>query len=268
VNRIVELLLWLVDARLLACIAASVGLHAAVARLLEELPERERAKDDVVVSVAVVVKEEPPPPKEPPPEPPPPPPEPPKVEPPPKPKPIEKVVAPKPVQATKVAPQPVDTPPTVTPPPPGAETTTQPKFGVSMSSTSSQSSGPPVPTGNTTVAEPTAGSGSAAPPKPLAEPAAAHEVTKMPLPQGRCTGVYTEAAKQAAVEGVVVLDLVVDEQGRARDITVASGLSHGLTESAVAALRACVFTPGERGGVRVPVRIRGFKIRFVMQDAP
>jgi TonB family protein len=88
----------------------------------------------------------------------------------------------------------------------------------------------------------------------------------MPLPRGRCAGKYTEEARAAATEGVVVLDLIVDEHGRARDITAVEGLPHGLTEAAIAALQACTFTPGERNGQPVPVRIRGFKVRFFMTE--
>lgn len=90
----------------------------------------------------------------------------------------------------------------------------------------------------------------------------------MPLPRGRCAGKYTDEARAAAIEGVVELDLIVDAEGKARDITVTSRLSHGLTEAAVSALAACRFTPGERNGVAVAVRVRSFKIRFYLQDAP
>ena len=34
------------------------------------------------------------------------------------------------------------------------------------------------------------------------------------------------------------------------------------------ALAACTFTPGEKNGAPVPVRVRGFKIRFLLQDGP
>ena len=88
----------------------------------------------------------------------------------------------------------------------------------------------------------------------------------MPLPQGRCSGAYTALARAAGIEGVVVLDLIVDERGHPRDIEVVNGLSHGLTEAAIAAVRACTFSPGERAGHAVPVRVRGFKIRFRLQD--
>jgi hypothetical protein len=47
---------------------------------------------------------------------------------------------------------------------------------------------------------------------------------------------------------------------------VVERLGHGLTEAAIAALEDCRFTPGEKDGRAVPVRVRSFKIRFVLQD--
>ena len=132
-----------------------------------------------------------------------------------------------------------------------------------MESTS-QAGGPAAPVGNTQAPAPTSGDPHAV--KPLAAPVAAAVVTKMPIPQGRCSGKYTEAARAAGAEGVVVLDLVVDDHGSARDIAVTSGLGYGLTEAAIAALAACQFSPGEKDGAPVAVRVRGFKIRFVLAD--
>lgn len=88
----------------------------------------------------------------------------------------------------------------------------------------------------------------------------------MPLPHGRCAGKYTDAARAAGIEGVVVLDLVVDASGHAREITVVEGLGDGLTEAAIEALRRCTFTAGEKDGKPVPVRVRGFKIRFMLDE--
>jgi TonB family protein len=88
----------------------------------------------------------------------------------------------------------------------------------------------------------------------------------MPLPEGRCAGRYTDEARQAAIEGTVVLDIIVDENGRVRDIHVVSGLPHGLTQAAITALKECRFSPGEKDGTRVPVRVPGFKIRFLLDD--
>ena len=63
-----------------------------------------------------------------------------------------------------------------------------------------------------------------------------------------------------------MLDLVVGADGRVREVRVVSGLGHGLTEAAIAAAKACRFSPGEKGELAVPVRIREFKIRFVLQS--
>jgi protein TonB len=248
----------MIDKRIAIMIVASIACHAVLARALEALPPRPvpRIPTKIVVNV-VEPPPKPPAPEPPPPEPtptPPPTPEPPRVKPTPK-------ATPRPTQPVTPSPTPNDSPaaPTdVTVPASGAK----PKFGVSMSSTSTAGK-TEAPVGNTS--RPTEPSGPADDAKPLA-PAAAHEVTKMPLPQGRCAGKYTEAARAAGVEGVVVLDLIVDENGKAREISVVQGLEQGLTEAAVAALRACQFSPGERGGAKVPVRVRGFKIRFLLGE--
>lgn len=86
----------------------------------------------------------------------------------------------------------------------------------------------------------------------------------MPLPN-RCVGRYTREARQAAIEGTVVLDLVVGVDGRARDVQIVSGLGYGLDEAAIEAIVGCHFDPGEKGGVPVAVRIRGFKIKFFLR---
>ncbi len=247
-----------IDRRLVICAIASIAGHLAFARGLDQLPRRD---DPPPRPQAVQVRVVEPTPPEPPPEPVKPP-EPPPQEPP-KPQVHER---PRPDQRPAVrrdAP-PVETPPVDTPPA-TTDTTTTPVFGVTMQSTSQAGTGPAMPVGNTTRPAPPGTPG--APVKPLAEPVAAVEVTRMPLPLGRCSGKYTDEARSAAIEGVVVLDLIVDERGRARDITVVEGLSHGLTQAAIAALAACSFTPGEKDGKPVPVRLRGFKIRFFLQDS-
>ncbi len=246
----------MIDNRLVIAALVSAALHFAFAKSLRWLPERATIEEPRIVQVSVV-------------RPPPPPPEPEPEKPPePKPEPPKPIVherpQPKKVAAAKQEPKPVETPP-VEHPPITTDTTTMPIKGISMESTSQGGTGPSLPVGNTTSPAAPPGAGSAAV-KALAEPVAAAEVTKMPLPQGRCSGKYTDEAKAAAVEGVVVLDLTVDETGHTRDIKVVEGLPHGLTEAAVAALTACRFSPGEKGGAAVPVRIRGFKIRFVMSE--
>ncbi|MCC6750355.1 MAG: TonB family protein [Deltaproteobacteria bacterium] len=140
-----------------------------------------------------------------------------------------------------------------------------PTFGVSMGSTSQGGKGPAVPVGNAGRGRPGAGGGGgrgAGPGAPA--PLGVQDVTKLPLPRGQCSGRYTEAAREAGLEGTVVLDLVVGEDGRTREVVVVRSLGRGLTEAAVAAVKACRFSPGERNGRPVAVRVRGFKIRFFL----
>jgi len=65
---------------------------------------------------------------------------------------------------------------------------------------------------------------------------------------------------------VVIFDVVVDERGRVRDLTVVQGLGGGLTEAAKRALQGCAFSPGERDGKPVAVRIRSYKVRFRLRE--
>jgi protein TonB len=240
--------------KLALCAGASLLVHFALERGLEQLPPRAPLSYDHKIAIQVVQppKEEPPP-------------EPPKEEPKPPPKEIHE--APRP-QPAKEAPKPKDVPPPDKPPT-TTDTTDTPVFGVTMESTSTGGNGPAMPIGNTTKQTPQ-NVGSAAPtaaPKQLAEPVAAFEATKMPLPQGRCVGKYTDDARSAGIEGTVVLDLIVGEDGHVREVKVVQGLDHGLSEAAIAALRGCTFTPGEKNGHPVPVRVRGFKIHFVLAEA-
>src|SRR5207248_3124053 len=154
----------------------------------------------------------PPPPPEPPPEPAP------ALEPtPPRPIPHERPrQRPAPLSARDVPPK--DLPPPDRPPVEG-EVSATPVFGVTMDSTSQAGRGPSMPIGNS-ARGPIARPDAPAAPKPLAAPVAAYEVTTMPLPQGNCAGKYTEEAKLAAIEGTVVLDLIVGENGRVRDVQV------------------------------------------------
>jgi TonB family protein len=239
--------------RLILCAITSMAGHLALARGLQHLPPLADQPLPPLVAIRIVDTTPPEPPPEPEPPAPPKPPEPPEP-------PLHERVRVQPMQATRhdravevAANQPAQTP----------DPTVQPVFGVTMESTSQASNGLELPIGNTTRH---AGPAIEAV-RPLGAPVAAIEVTKMPMPQGRCTGKYTAEAHAAAIEGVVVLDLTVDEQGRAQDIGVVAGLSHGLTQAAIAALQACSFTPGEKNGKPVSVRVRNFKIRFLMPEA-
>jgi TonB family protein len=253
--------------RLLACAAFSIAGHFALTEGLEQLPPHKTDVPPEKISIRVIA-----PPAEPPPEPP-------------KPAAIEPTPTPAPtiVPPTKVAqvashPKPhVDqppTPPSVSKEAPGprgvGSGTGDPHFGVSMESTSQGGGGPAMQVGNTTAPQggdtaevthekPRGGGGGG--------PVPDYQATKRPLPQGRCTGTYTDDARKAGVEGTVELDVTIGADGRTSDIAVVHRLAHGLTDAAIAALRGCRFTPGEVDGKPVAVRIHGFKISFYLQDS-
>jgi protein TonB len=249
--------------------ACSLVVHAGVVCAIGAIPRRAPSPPPVIdIEIAMVARPAPPPPP-----PPPPPPE------PDRPLPVEPVRPAPPVRARLRATAPVaraeppSPAPVNDPAPPSNETPDIPQFKVSMSS-ASQGTGPALPVGNARGGGPSrpggtgpggTGAGGGAPGELAVVPAS--EVTRPPLPKGRCAGHYTEAALAAAIEGVVVVDLIIDATGRVRDATVVSGLSHGLTEQAVADAKACPFTPAERNGVAVAVRLPGFKIRFAIPDA-
>ncbi len=65
---------------------------------------------------------------------------------------------------------------------------------------------------------------------------------------------YSEEARKARHQGVVVLWAVVDEAGRVREIQISKSLGLGLDEQAIRAVQNCRFKPAERFGKPVPVR--------------
>jgi protein TonB len=66
---------------------------------------------------------------------------------------------------------------------------------------------------------------------------------------------YSEEARRVKQQGVVILSLVVDQQGRARDIHVARSLGMGLDEKAIDAVKMWKFSPGMKDGIPVAVRV-------------
>lgn len=76
---------------------------------------------------------------------------------------------------------------------------------------------------------------------------------------------YPDEAKQKSVEGPVIMDLVIDRQGRVVDAKIIKGPGFGLNEAALAATSKFVFSPARIGDQAVSVRIR-YTYRFVLDD--
>jgi TonB family protein len=64
---------------------------------------------------------------------------------------------------------------------------------------------------------------------------------------------YTEDARKRNVEGEVILEIVVRQDGSVGDIKLIDGLAYGLNERAIAAVRQWRFSPAQRRGAPVDV---------------
>jgi TonB family protein len=65
---------------------------------------------------------------------------------------------------------------------------------------------------------------------------------------------YTDQARKAKLQGIVVLSCTIGIDGRAHDIKVEKGLGMGLDEQAVAALEKWRFDPAREGGKPFPAK--------------
>ena len=84
--------------------------------------------------------------------------------------------------------------------------------------------------------------------------------TKIHAPQPR----YTEEARRARIQGVVVLQAVIEDDGTVRKVDVLKGLNLGLTESAVETVKEWTFEPATLEGEPVPVFLN-LVINFSLQ---
>ena len=65
---------------------------------------------------------------------------------------------------------------------------------------------------------------------------------------------YSEEARALKMQGTVLLKVVIDVDGTAKNIELLHGLGFGLDEKAAAAIGLWKFKPGVRGGAAVPVQ--------------
>lgn len=177
-------------------------------------------------------------------------PEPTKVDPPPrKPEPPHKERR---AAAAKAAAPPPEAAPPPDAPPPLADL---PDFGLSLSG-GVDGTGLAMPAGGSTKASSRAQTAptNKAGPKRLAaaaDPASldpCQDPPAKPKPRSVPQPAYTEAARAAAVEGKVRVQLTVDETGRVAAVKLLQGLGHGLDEAALAAAQQAEFEPAVRCG--------------------
>ena len=75
-----------------------------------------------------------------------------------------------------------------------------------------------------------------------------------PVPLYKVEPEYSEEARKAKYQGTVILSIVIDEQGRPRDLKVIRPLGLGLDEKAIEAVSKWRFRPGYKDGKPVAVR--------------
>jgi TonB family protein len=74
------------------------------------------------------------------------------------------------------------------------------------------------------------------------------DVTEKPRLQSKPEPTYTNEARNAGVEGTVVLKVIFAADGTVKHILIVEALPNGLTEQAVRAARRIKFTPANRDG--------------------
>jgi periplasmic protein TonB len=80
----------------------------------------------------------------------------------------------------------------------------------------------------------------------------------------RVEPLYTDVARKAHVQGVVIIETIIDRNGNVTDARVLKGLPLGLEQSALDAIKRWKFHPGTFGGQPVPVIFR-LTVNFKLQ---
>lgn len=96
-------------------------------------------------------------------------------------------------------------------------------------------------------------------------PADDYLVNQMPSLESEYRIPYPEEARKNSIEGPVVMDLLIDQNGKVRKVDLISGPGHGLNEAALKAVENFKFRPAQMNQQNVAVRIR-YTYRFVLEN--
>jgi len=113
------------------------------------------------------------------------------------------------------------------------------------------------------------------PPRPAAAPRARSEAALRPVPLYQLTETprfrrkveprYPSRPRQLGIEGVVLLQVLIDAQGSVREVRVLTSPDEELSSAAVTALRESTLSPGMVQGRAVPVWLK-IPYRFVLDS--
>ncbi|HEU4520602.1 MAG TPA: energy transducer TonB [Thermoanaerobaculia bacterium] len=87
---------------------------------------------------------------------------------------------------------------------------------------------------------------------------------KPPVSITRVEPTYTEIARKARIEGIVIIEAIIDRNGNVTDARVLKPLPMGLDQAALEAVRRWKFRPGTLNGQPVPV-IYNLTVNFRLQ---
>ncbi len=75
---------------------------------------------------------------------------------------------------------------------------------------------------------------------------------------------YPEVARRARVQGVVIVEAIIDKNGNVTDVQLRKGLPYGLSEAALKAVNQWKFKPATLGDQPVAV-FYSLTVRFALQ---
>lgn len=153
----------------------------------------------------------------------------------------------------------------IKPPPPPPET--KQVFGVSrkaLTTNDSSGSAAEVKLGNTVAKEQDNLKLDPNDADSLPIPADDYLVSSMPQLLTEMRIPYPEEAKKAGIEGPVVMDLLIDDQGSVRQVNLIKGPGFGLNEAALAAIKNFKFRPARIQDQPVAVKIK-YTYRFILE---
>lgn len=76
--------------------------------------------------------------------------------------------------------------------------------------------------------------------------------------------VYTEIARLAGIDGTVIIEAVIDKEGKVIDARILRDIGGGLGESALKAVLTTKFSPGKQRGKPVKVKVK-IPVKFVLK---
>ena len=90
---------------------------------------------------------------------------------------------------------------------------------------------------------------------------------KAPILVNRVEPIYTDEARKARISGIVIVEAIIDTNGRVRDVRILKPLPFGLDQAAVDAVKQWEFKPGTLNGVPVSV-IFNLTVNFKLAEPP